>query len=142
MLDELNPLLAITGVVWLFSEITKYLVRKSKGEPSAFGHPGGMPSGHTAAMTSATTVLALTEGWDSSVFGLAVVMTVLVMHDAVRLRWAVGQQALRLNELIALSKIKDRVPLMVWQGHRIREVGAGLVLGVGGSWLLYLWWYG
>lgn len=123
------PLIAIVGIAWLFSETLKYLIRLRTEEHAKFGDSGGMPSSHASVMASAATVAGLQDGFDSSVFGLAVVMTAIVAHDAVRLRGMVGSQGTRLNALLAASQLADKSPLYIWRGHRLREVAAGLVFG-------------
>ncbi len=123
------PLIVIVALVWLISETLKYLIRLKTEERAYFGDSGGMPSSHASVMAATATVAGLQDGFDSSVFGLAVVVTAIVAHDAVRLRGMVGSQGTRLNALLAASQLADKSPLYIWRGHRLREVAAGLVLG-------------
>jgi acid phosphatase family membrane protein YuiD len=99
-----------------------------------------MPSGHAATMAAADTVIGLREGVGSPLFGLALVITALVLHDAVRLRWSVGEQAVRINKLLAAAG-REAESVVVWRGHRIREVAAGSLLGSVVAALLYIWWF-
>lgn len=124
-----NPVLVVVSLVVILAELIKYGIRRMSDSSAKFGHPGGMPSGHSAGVASAATVVALHDGLASPLFGLAMVLLVIVAHDAVRLRGAVGKQAVKLNELLAVSKLTDHRPLYVWQGHRIREVAVGLLFG-------------
>ena len=121
----LNPVLVIAGLVWLTTELTKQLVGRSRGRQ--WLDPGGMPSGHAAVTAAAATVIAMTEGLSSPVFALAVVLWGIIVSDAYRVRWSVGEQAVRLNKLSARAKLK---PLPVVRGHRISEVVVGTLFGV------------
>ena len=44
---------------------------------------GGMPSSHTAFSISITTLIGLRIGFDTSIFAMALVFTLLIMRDAV-----------------------------------------------------------
>ena len=137
-----NPLLVIAIPTWLTAELIKFVVRRSNDPRAKFGHPGGMPSGHATLTGAAATVIGIEHGVSSTLFGLAIVLVAIVVHDAVRLRWSVGEQALRINELAAVTPgVKKLPPLMVWRGHRIREVTVGIIYGALVSALLHAWWY-
>lgn len=136
-----NPVLIITAVSWLVAEVAKYAGRRLSGSPARFGDTGGMPSGHAAFVTAAATVIGLEAGFDGPLFALAAVVVAIVLHDAVRLRWAVGEQATLLNLLLQKAQLGS-APVIVWRGHRLREVLVGSLLGIALSGLLYWWWYG
>ena len=136
-----NPVLVVTFVTWLIAESVKFTGRFLTGSPARFGDTGGMPSGHAAFVSAAATLIGLEDGFDGPLFALAVVLVAIVLHDAVRLRWAVGDQAVLLNRLLKQSKL-GLSPAVVWRGHRIREVLAGSLFGIIVSSLLYWWWYG
>lgn len=125
----LNAVVWISFVAWLGTQGTKYLLSRGGEQAIRFDQTGGMPSAHSAVVASMVTVIGLREGMLSSVFGLAIIIAAIVIHDAVRLRWAVGQQAERINELVLRLKLGKEEQVVVWHGHRIREVVVGLVLG-------------
>lgn len=136
---ELNSVLVISFIAWAVAQGLKWLLDRHSETPAHFADPGGMPSSHAAVVTAAATVIGWQDGLDSPLFGLAVVVAAIVMHDAVRVRFAVGEQARSLNELLGTAKL----PLVkVWKGHRIREVLAGGLLGVAVASALYVVWYG
>ena len=91
---------------------------------------GGMPSQHTAAVSAITFAILFNEGF-TGLFYLAFVMLVIVMTDAVNVRYNVGLQAIRLNEL---SKNKPSVKVV--RGHTKKEVFVGLMIGLIVSYLL------
>lgn len=94
---------------------------------------GGMPSSHTAFVIAATTKIALLEGIYSSLFGVCVVLSFVVMYDAVGVRQSVGLQAKALNELHEKLNDLTNVDYNIIKevcGHNIFQVIAGFVLGV------------
>ena len=97
---------------------------------------GGMPSSHTALVTSITTSVALTEGLGSPLFTICFALCLIVMIDALTVRYETGKQAEILNEwsefFLQLHKngpfLQDTLKTMV--GHSAVQVAAGLILGV------------
>ncbi|UOQ46427.1 divergent PAP2 family protein [Halobacillus salinarum] len=61
---------------------------------------GGMPSSHSAAVTALATGVGLEHGFDSSVFAVACVFTIIVMFDSTGVRRQTGEQAIMLNILL------------------------------------------
>jgi acid phosphatase family membrane protein YuiD len=95
--------------------------------------PGGMPSSHSAFVTSLLIVLARRAGVDSTQFAIAFVFACVVWYDAISLRRSVGEQAEVLNHLQHKLHLRERV------GHSAREVAAGIAFGAAvtaaGIWL-------
>lgn len=95
---------------------------------------GHMPSAHTAFVTSLITSVALfdDDGIRSGGFAVAVVLTILVIDDAVRLRMYMGDQGRYLNMLIRQLNInEEQFPrLKERMGHKVREVIVGGILGI------------
>lgn len=92
-----------------------------------FMRSGGMPSGHSASMTGLTTYVGLVGGFNSGLFALAVATTIIVIYDAVHVRYAVGKQGKALNRLLE----KDgRKALPVVEGHTVPQVVVGVILGL------------
>ncbi|QWQ32421.1 divergent PAP2 family protein [Candidatus Minimicrobia naudis] len=60
-----------------------------------------MPSAHSAIVASLAVFLGLQDGWDSSVFGLTTWLAIIVMYDAMMVRYSSGMQGETLNKLIA-----------------------------------------
>ena len=97
---------------------------------------GGMPSSHTALVTSMTTSVAMTEGLDSPLFTICVAFSLIVMIDALTVRYETGKQAEIINEwstfFMTIHKngpfTQEDLKTMV--GHSVLQVAAGLILGV------------
>ncbi|GAX89881.1 divergent PAP2 family protein [Effusibacillus lacus] len=60
---------------------------------------GGMPSSHSAAVSCLATSVGLTQGFDSPLFGIAAMLGLIVMYDAMGIRRHAGETAMALNRL-------------------------------------------
>lgn len=104
---------------------------------------GGMPSSHSALMTATTLAVGLYDGFDSPVFALGVVLTMIVTYDAAGVRQQAGIHAQRINvivaELLKGHPINER-DLREVLGHTPLEVAGGILLGLvvaTGQWLVW-----
>ena len=61
---------------------------------------GGMPSSHSAAVTSLATAVGISEGFSSPFFAISFVLAVIVMFDATGVRRHAGEQAIAINRLV------------------------------------------
>lgn len=87
---------------------------------------GGFPSGH-AAFTSAVTVgSGQHAGFDSAVFAVSLVFTIIILHDAVRVRSALQHLGESYN---ADRADRDLPALPVLHGHTVGEIIAGIAVG-------------
>ena len=97
---------------------------------------GGMPSSHTALVTAITASVAITEGLGSPVFTVSLALSLIVMIDALTVRYETGKQAEILNEWSEyFQKLHKNGPfeqdtLKTMVGHSFLQVAAGLLLGV------------
>lgn len=99
--------------------------------------PGGMPSSHSAFVTSLATGIGLREGFHSTLFALATVFALIVMYDASGVRRAAGKQARVLNAIIEDLNRRQLHPerLRELLGHTPFEVIVGALLGI----ILAIW---
>ena len=94
---------------------------------------GGMPSSHSAAVASLSTVVGLYYGFDTILFMLALVFSVIIMFDAAGVRRAVGRQAGILNKIVDEISHGEQIQekrLKELLGHTPIEVFAGAFLGI------------
>jgi acid phosphatase family membrane protein YuiD len=101
---------------------------------------GGMPSSHTALVTTLTIGVARYAGMGSSLFAVTLVFSLYFVFEAAGLRQEVGNQARVLNEL--LDELRqthhvDRSRLKELVGHTWGEVFGGLLLGLLVAWVAY-----
>ena len=129
--------LVVFAVGWFFAQLSKVIIgltigRKSlptKDWRSTIGYlmrSGGMPSGHTASLTAAALYLGLSGGFDSALFAFAVCMWLIVVYDAINVRYAVGEQGKALNKLL---KKANQAELPVVEGHTVPQVLVGALIG-------------
>ena len=95
---------------------------------------GGMPSCHSATVTSLATITGISFGLASFEFGVVTILAIVVCHDAMGVRLETGKQAIILNEIIKafddLSAEKlPEVKLKEFVGHTPIQVLAGIILG-------------
>lgn len=105
----------------------------------AFGS-GGMPSSHSALVTSLATYIGLKLGSRTLDFALAIIFGLIVMYDAQGVRRYAGETAIKVNELekridqlsgneknTTHRKIAKKLKESI--GHQPEEVIGGAVLG-------------
>lgn len=122
--------------VWLCIQIFKViwdLVATHKFNFKRILGAGGMPSSHSAVVTSIATMIGKTQGINSPIFALAVMFAFVVMYDAAGVRRAAGKQAKLLNKLVetpGLSNIQVQEKLVEVLGHTPMQVVVGAIVGV------------
>ena len=88
---------------------------------------GGMPSGHTSLVVSLATALYLETGF-SPLFATALVLTFVVVYDAIRIRTIIEKQSIVIN---ALTKNNSAIPKLEESvGHTLREVFVSTLLSI------------
>jgi len=143
--DEIlyNNALWIALCAWLVAQVIKIIfefVRSRKFKWALLMSSGGMPSSHSSFVTAVTTVIGLTEGFDSPIFALGAIVSLIVMYDASGVRRAAGNQARVINDILASlenSGVKLDKKLKEVLGHTPVEVLAGGMLGVLIALILY-----
>jgi acid phosphatase family membrane protein YuiD len=83
----LTPFLA-----WLVAGLLKFSINSIKAKQLAFGliGYGGLPSNHSAIVTSMAALIAMKEGLGHPAFGVAITLAFIVILDASSLRRQVG----------------------------------------------------
>ena len=118
-------------VAWLCAGSLKFIINTIKSRQAAFGliGYGGLPSNHSAIVSSMAALIALREGVSHPAFGVAVTLAFIVMLDAHSLRRHIGRQAEIINRLNSEAAIA--APLRERIGHSRIEIAAGIVVGIG-----------
>ncbi len=112
-------------LAWFLAQLCK-VVHQKKGH--AFWESGGMPSSHAAVVTALCGSIYVESGF-SLLFAACVVFSLIILHDALTVRWQAGVQAGLLNQLLSAKK-RAKTPLSKSLGHRPSEVLAGIALGL------------
>ena len=85
---------------------------------------GGMPSGHSALVSSLATSLGIKNGPFSDLFALSMVLAAVVIYDAMNIRYQSGLHAHALNTIKGEKKLNESL------GHLPSETLVGSIIGV------------
>jgi hypothetical protein len=127
----------IAGLIaWLLAQIIKlpldYLT-SHRWNWALMITTGGMPSSHSALVTSTVFAIGLYNGFDHPLFALGVAITMVVTYDAAGVRRQAGIHAQRINvlfdELLHGHPISEK-DLREVLGHTPLEVIGGILLGL------------
>lgn len=125
--------LAAPLLAWFLAHLTKFTVAALKGDVqlSWFWRMGGIPSAHTALVSSLVAVTAILDGINSPFFAMTAVLATIVIYDALGVRRTVGEHARVLKTLINPDDSTEFTTTSKRTvGHQPLEVLAGIALGV------------
>lgn len=144
--DLINNPFLITGVTsWFSAQVLKTIIHaviNRKLDLLRLVEDGGMPSGHSATVTSIAVLTALVYGTGSFQFALTAIIAIIVCHDAMGVRLETGKQAVIINEIVRSFEILStnelpEVKLKEFVGHTPIQVFAGIVIGVINAIVMY-----
>lgn len=136
----------IAGVSsWAVAQVLKMLIYAAinkKFEIERLFGDGGMPSGHSATVTSVAVMSGLVCGMNSFEFAISAILAIIVCHDAMGVRLETGKQAVVLNEVMQLLEAlsKEGLPeakLKEFVGHTPLQVAAGIMIGILNAFFMY-----
>jgi uncharacterized protein len=122
-------------------KIPIHYYKEKEWRPELFFETGGMPSSHSAGVSSLTTYIALKQGLPTFDFALSLIYGLIVMYDAQGIRRQTGELTLKVNSLDELItkvrkeegvEFKEKSPkkLKEMLGHKPEEVIGGALLGI------------
>lgn len=122
-------------------KIPIHYFKNKEWRPDLFFQTGGMPSSHSAGVSSLTTYIALEQGMPTIDFALSLVYGLIVMYDAQGIRRQTGELTLKVNDINELIEkirrdesveFKEKAPdkLKEMLGHQPEEVIGGAILGI------------
>lgn len=145
-----NPFLITAVLAWFVAQVMKtviYAVLNRKLRLERMVGDGGMPSGHSATVSSLATICLLMYGPGSFEFGISTLLAIIVCHDAMGVRRESGKHAVVLNEMIRIyeklfneEELTD-VELKEFVGHTPLQVVAGIAVGICSALLAWLLWF-
>lgn len=140
-----NPYLITGAGSWCVAQVLKVIIHSAVNRSfdirRLFGD-GGMPSGHSATVTSLATLTALTYGVGSFEFAVTAIFALIVCHDAKGIRREAGKHAILLEEIVNLFEEISKEPLpevrlKKFVGHTPLQVLAGIGIGILNAVLMY-----
>lgn len=143
-----NPVLFIGLFAWMLAQFLKVPIGYFLNRRINWGlwfSSGGMPSSHSALVTSITLAIGFFDGFYTSTFALAFAIAMIVVYDAAGVRREAGRHAEKINILI--NEFFNGQPISEKQlkeviGHTPAQVLAGVILGVGVGLVFSLAWAG
>ena len=142
-----NKILWIGVLSWFIAQIFKTInnvIITGKFSLERMYGDGGMPSGHSATVSSVALAVGLYEGFDTPLFAVACILAIIVMHDAMNVRLQAGKQAALLNVLAETfekftgTDLPNEEKLKELLGHTPLQVIAGCLLGLLVAFICYL----
>ena len=131
-----NKYIYIPLIVWFGVQTFKVihdLIKTKKLDFKRIMGAGGMPSSHSAVVTTLATMIGKSEGFDTPIFAMSVVFALVVMYDAAGVRRAAGKQARLLNKIVetpGLSSVQVQEKLVEVLGHTPLQVIVGAAIGI------------
>jgi uncharacterized protein len=136
----MNPILLSAVLAWCMAQSAKViygLVRYGANDKSRIIWriiwAGGMPSAHSAVVSSATLVIYYTAGAQNLLFGLAMLVSFIVIYDRSRM-YAIYRQ-FQMKYPWLKSEVQNDAILKDLVGHRISEILAGVFIGLGSGFM-------
>jgi len=138
-----------TLIAWILAQAIKVpfdFIRTGKLNWALLLNTGGMPSSHSALVTSAAHSVGLYYGFDSAAFVIGFVVAMVVVYDATGIRRQAGIHAelinAILNDFAAGHPIKEvhGKELKEVLGHTPIEAVGGVIWGLLVSSLIYYFW--
>lgn len=131
-----NKCILIPFFLWLAIQTIKFvtdlIVNKKINFKRLLG-AGGMPSSHSAVVSSLAVCVGKQYGFGSGIFAVAWIMALVVMYDAAGVRRAAGKQARILNKIMEtpeLTSIEVQEKLIEALGHTPVQVFVGAIVGI------------
>lgn len=133
-----NYLLMSAVCGWLLAQILKVFTGMFSQRKFNFFHllfsNGGMPSSHAAAVMALTTSAGIAYGVGSAAFAISGLVSIIVMNDAIGVRYETGEQAKILNritkELFSGNPEDINTGLKELVGHTPFQVVMGALTGI------------
>jgi acid phosphatase family membrane protein YuiD len=131
-----NHILMDILTAWILAQFLKVPIHYLKTRQMKWAmwfSVGGMPSSHSALVTSAALSAGINEGFNTAVFAIALTLAMVVVYDSMGIRRQAGFHAQQINllveELLSGHPVSDK-RLKEVLGHTPREVVGGVALGI------------
>lgn len=131
-----NGILGVSLLACFLAQVLKilfYYLQEKKIDVTRMIGSGGMPSSHSSFVCALSTCIGIENGFNSGIFAMSLVFSLIVMYDASGVRKSVGEQAKIINVIV--KKIENHEnnfekELKEFIGHTKIEVFGGAILGI------------
>ena len=132
-----NPVFLAAASGWFVAQASKMILETVKHgfHPERLSGGGGMPSAHSATVVGLTCETGIVCGGSSAQFVIALFLAIIVIYDAMGVRYLTGRQAAALNRLRSrdlqngIEPVTDR-ELDEKMGHTLPEILVGCLVGI------------
>lgn len=127
-------LLLVPAITFAFTVILKWIFVKLKTwkiDLSRSLWSWWMPSVHSSVVVSLATAIAIKYWVNSDLFAMAMSFTVIIIYDAINVRFEAGQHAVAINASLWQKKFKESL----W--HLPSEAFAWSILGIISAVIIY-----
>ncbi|HKL61062.1 MAG TPA: divergent PAP2 family protein [Acholeplasma sp.] len=136
-MNHANQIIFDSLLAMTIAQVLKFIISSIKYKSfhtKALVSTGGMPSSHSALVAAMSFSIYLYQGVDLF-FALALVTSLVVIHDSMGIRLEASKHAVLLNKIaekieMSSEEINEGRPLKEPLGHLPIEVLAGVILGV------------
>ena len=139
-----NYMLMSAIVSWLMAQIIKIFTGVYKDRHVnllvLLFSTGGMPSSHSASVLGLATAAGISQGWNSPVFAVSAILSIIVIIDAMGVRYETGKQSKMLNKIVQelfTDTENAEVHFKEFIGHTPLQVFVGAGLGVAAAIAMY-----
>ncbi len=105
--DHLILVPSVAFVVTVFLKWLSIKIKTGKLDIAAALWSGGMPSVHSSVVVSLATAVAIKHWVHSDLFAISMAFTVIIIYDAINVRFEAWQHAIAINESIWEKKFKE-----------------------------------
>lgn len=141
-----NRVLIVMLTAWLLAQLIKIpldFLYTRRWNWALLLSVGGMPSSHSALVTSVTMAVGLYYGFDNPLFAVSLALTMVVTYDAAGVRRQAGIHAQRINFLfdeLLRGHMFNEKELREVLGHTPLEVTGGVLFGILVATAMWLLW--
>lgn len=133
-----NQVFVSAALGWLVAQVLKtliHLILTKRFVVERMVGSGGMPSCHSATVCGLAAAAGIKYGGGSFEFAIAVMLSIIVMYDAMGVRRETGKQGQVLNEMMEIftnmgNQISPEAKLKELVGHTPLQVLMGAILGI------------
>ena len=131
-----NKLVTAPVIAWMAAQLLKTLIdaaRYRRLNLRLLMGTGGMPSAHSALVCALATAAGKSQGFESPLFAVTLILAAIVMYDAAGVRQAVDKQSEILTHLLNhIPRTQDDFDRFLegLVGHTRFQVVAGGILGI------------
>lgn len=141
-----NQVLIAALIAWSIAQAVKVPLeyfQTGKWNWALLLRAGGMPSSHSALVAGASHAIGLYAGFNSPLFALGFVLSMIVIYDATGIRRQAGKHAEIINQMITDlttgHPLKEET-LREVLGHTPMQAFMGTLLGIVCAQILYWLW--